>query len=287
MNKFSGLLRIGTCSWKYPSWKGIIYSKDVGDYLNEYARHYNTVEIDQWFWSLFPGNNITLPRPEIVAGYVNAVPDDFQFSIKVPNAITLTHHYRKDKKETLKQNPFFLSSDIFNEFLRLLQPMKSRVGAFIFQFEYLNKMKMPNQIAFQKKFSTFIKKCPLGFNYCLEIRNPNYINEEYFHFLKSVNLSHVFLQGYYMPLIFDLYKKYHDLIERFSVIRLMGNDRKEMEKKSHSIWNQLWEPKDEELDRLEIMISDLLSKEVRLIVNVNNHYEGSAPLTIERLIRRF
>ena len=112
MNQFSGLLKIGTCSWKYPSWKGIIYSKDVGDYLNEYARHYNTVEIDQWFWSLFPGNNITLPRPEIVAGYVNAVPDDFQFSIKVPNAITLTHHYRKDKKEALKQNPFFLSSDV-------------------------------------------------------------------------------------------------------------------------------------------------------------------------------
>ena len=79
-----------------------------------------------------------------------------------------------------------------------------------------------------------------------------------------------------MPPIFDLYEKYHDLIERFSVIRLMGNDRKEMEKKSHRIWNQLWEPKDEELDRLEIMISDLLSKEVRLTVNVNNHYEGSA-----------
>ena len=71
---------------------------------------------------------------------------------------------------------------------------------------------MSSQMAFQEKFSTFIKKCPLGFNYCLEIRNPNYLNEKYFHFLKSVNLSHVFLQGYYMPFIFDLYEKYHDLI---------------------------------------------------------------------------
>jgi len=165
--------------------------------------------------------------------------------------------------------------------------MKNHLGAFIFQFEYLNKQKMQDRLVFQEKFSTFIKKCPPGFNYCLEIRNPNYLNEEYFHFLKSVNLSHVFLQGYYMPLVYDLYEKYQDLIERFSVIRLMGNNRKEIEKKSHSIWNQLWEPKDKELDRLEIMIGDLLSKEIRLTVNVNNHYEGSAPLTIKRLINHF
>ena len=35
------------------------------------------------------------------------------------------------------------------------------------------------------------------------------------------------------------------------------------------------------------MGSILLSKEVRLMVNVNNHYEGSAPLTVEYLIYRF
>ncbi|PLX23103.1 MAG: DUF72 domain-containing protein, partial [Ignavibacteria bacterium] len=43
-------LRIGTCSWKYPSWKGIVYSAPKGiNYLEEYARVYDTVEIDQWF----------------------------------------------------------------------------------------------------------------------------------------------------------------------------------------------------------------------------------------------
>lgn len=31
-------LRIGTCSWKYPSWEGLVYSvaKDI-NYLEEYA----------------------------------------------------------------------------------------------------------------------------------------------------------------------------------------------------------------------------------------------------------
>jgi uncharacterized protein YecE (DUF72 family) len=43
-------LRIGTCSWKYPSWVGLVYSAERGiDYLAEYARKYDTVEVDQWF----------------------------------------------------------------------------------------------------------------------------------------------------------------------------------------------------------------------------------------------
>ena len=34
-------LRIGTCSWKYPSWEGLVYSKATGiNYLEEYARYW-------------------------------------------------------------------------------------------------------------------------------------------------------------------------------------------------------------------------------------------------------
>lgn len=40
--------RIGTCSWKYDSWKGIIYPQfGEFDYLEEYVKQYSTVEIDQ------------------------------------------------------------------------------------------------------------------------------------------------------------------------------------------------------------------------------------------------
>lgn len=287
MSKFSELVKIGTCSWKYPSWKGILYSEKVSsNYLSEYARHYSTVEIDQWFWSLFPGNRVVLPKPEVVKEYVSSVPNHFQFSVKVPNAITLTHHYSQNKNISLTENPFFLSQEVFAEFYHLLHPMKEHLAAFIFQFEYLNRQKMSSQMAFQEKFSKFIEKCPPGMNYCVEIRNPNYLNDRYFSFLKSANLNHVFLQGYYMPPIFDLYEKYRDFIEKFAVIRLMGYDRKGIEEKSQGNWNQLWESKEKELDRLTIMMRDLITKKVRLLINVNNHYEGSAPLTIERLISR-
>ena len=47
-------LRLGACSWKYPSWAGLVYSAPTGvNYPEQYARHYDTVEVDQWFWSRF------------------------------------------------------------------------------------------------------------------------------------------------------------------------------------------------------------------------------------------
>jgi uncharacterized protein YecE (DUF72 family) len=57
--KYQPHLRIGACSWKYDSWKGLVYDQDknyaAADYLTDYARSFNTVEIDQWFWSLGSG----------------------------------------------------------------------------------------------------------------------------------------------------------------------------------------------------------------------------------------
>ena len=39
-------LRIGTCSWKYDSWRGLVYSDQKSlNYLQEYSQQYNTVEI--------------------------------------------------------------------------------------------------------------------------------------------------------------------------------------------------------------------------------------------------
>lgn len=276
-------IRIGSCSWKYDSWKGIVYPETVGDnYLSEYSRHYNTVEVDQWFWSLF-GDNIVLPKPDVVKDYVSSVPEDFKFTIKVPNAITLTHPYAKQAEQPLSQNHHFLSIRLFEDFLALLEPMKQNIGAFIFQFEYLNKQKMSNQQTFLDMLGAFLKKCPTGYEYAVEIRNQNYLNKNYFQFVETLGLTHVFLQGYWMPPIVSLYNRFKNHIKKSTIIRLHGPDRKEIENKTKSKWNQIVEPKDGEIQQIAGMINELVSRDVRVTVNVNNHYEGSAPLTIKKI----
>lgn len=52
-----GSLHLGTCSWKYESWRGVVYSD--------------------------------APHPDTVADYAAAVPPDFRFGVKMPNALTL------------------------------------------------------------------------------------------------------------------------------------------------------------------------------------------------------
>jgi hypothetical protein len=77
--EFHGLLRLGTCSWKYDSWKGLVYEKGrryrPGDYLADYAKVLDSVEVDQWFWSLFPGH-VRLPDPRDVRLYEKSVPNE-------------------------------------------------------------------------------------------------------------------------------------------------------------------------------------------------------------------
>ena len=280
----NSLLKLGTCSWKYDSWKGILYSENVGkNYLEEYAQVYNSVEIDQWFWSLFTGNKPSLPDVKTVKTYAEAVPSDFRFTVKIPNSITLTHYYQKDKSGPLEPNPYFLSNDLFNVFLTTLEPMKDFLGPLVFQFEYLNRDKMASQNQFQQQFASFIANCPGGYSYAVEIRNPNYLNKKYFEFLNANHLYQVFLQGYYMPSIFPVYENYKTYLKELTVIRLHGPDRVAIEKKTKGNWDKIVEPKDDELSDLGDMLQQLWRDNVEVHLYVNNHYEGSAPKTIERI----
>ncbi len=271
-------MRIGTCSWKYDSWKGLIYP-DFGEFnfLEEYSKHYYTVEIDQWFWSLNK-DKAYLPKPNTVEEYNEVTPKDFKFTIKMPNSLTLTHPYK-----STTPNPYFLSAEYMHSFIHSIEPLLDKVGVLMFQFEYLNKQKMNSLTEFIEKFQQFRnnidKSIPIG----IEIRNPNYLKEEYFQFLKENDITHVFLQGYYMPNIAEVFKNFKNLLTDITVIRLHGYDRKGIEKEAKNQWNKIIQPKDDELPAIIEMIKTLNSKETDLYLNINNHYEGSAPLTINKI----
>ena len=277
-------LRIGTCSWKYKSWEGLVYPQgNEVNYLKEYSNHFQTVEVDQWFWSLFKGNSVVLPKSEVVKEYAASVPPGFTFSIKVPNSITLTHHYAKKKGAPLVPNPYFLSTQLMENFLQTLEPLGDHIGPLMFQFEYLNKTKMTTLGHFLEMFQIFRQGLPVGYQYCIEIRNPNFLKDAYFDFLAKRHLGHVFLQGYYMPPIFDLYEKFKNRLNDPVVLRLHGSDRQGIEERTDNVWDKIVDPRDGELLQLQGMVNDLLKRRHRVFINVNNHFEGSAPRTIEKI----
>ena len=92
-NEYKSYLRIGTCSWKYDSWKGLYYEAGKkyrpDEYLSDYAKRLDSVEVDQWFWSLFP-NNIRLPKITAVKAYAESVPEDSIFPYRRRTSIRET-----------------------------------------------------------------------------------------------------------------------------------------------------------------------------------------------------
>lgn len=275
-------IEFGTCSWNYDSWIGLVYSKKASysaAYLKEYSTKYNTVEVDSWFYKL--------PSLDDVAEYRALTPDSFTFSCKLTETLSLTHERSRDKSAPLQTNTNFLSPEVYRQYLEATHELHDRIFIAELEFEYLNKQKMSGLDSFMKCLEGFVttlekegirNTLPLG----VECRNSNYLKREYFQFLKDHGLSHVFSEKQYLPHIYELYTQFGDLIGDRVAVRLLGGDRKEIEERTKGNWNDIVDPK-EDLVEVAGMLRDL-AKGSRLVkVYLNNHYEGSAPKSIDRL----
>jgi uncharacterized protein YecE (DUF72 family) len=284
-------LRLGTCSWKDDSWRGIVYRPGIQyqqhDFLPDYAKHLNSVEIDQWFWSLFPAG-VRLPDPETARIYAESVPDDFVFSVKAPNSITLTHFYSRQPKRYAghanKPNPDFLNPDLLERFLEAVRPLRAKLGPVMFQFEYLNRTKMPSRKAFLDRLHEFFLRAPSGYTYAIETRNPKYLSKPLFDFLREHRLGFVFLEGYYMPHVGEVFRKFDTFTPACSVIRLHGPDRQAMELFTRKVWDRIVIPRPKSIQAAVDILRRNRDRGCVTYVNANNHLEGCAPLTASRFL---
>ncbi|MBU0926985.1 MAG: DUF72 domain-containing protein [Spirochaetes bacterium] len=280
-----GELYVGTCSWKYPSWEGLVYSsREPRDFLAEYARAYRTVEVDQWFWSLGK-TGAALPRKETVAEYDAATPPGFLFTVKCPDALTLTHH-RASRGTGLVPNGLFLDPGFFFRFLEAIAPLAPKIGLLMFQFEYLNKQKMESRERFADELSAFLDALPADVPYGVEIRNPRWMDDAWFEALSSRGVAPVLLQGYWMDDVAGILDARGGLLGNAACVRLHGEDREGMEERTGADWSRIVRPKDEELSRIMRSVDAFLSGGRKVFLNVNNHFEGSAPLTISKILGR-
>lgn len=100
------------------------------------------------------------------------------------------------------------------------------------------------------------KGAPQKFQYYIEIRNPNYLKEQYFDFLTKQKLGHVFLQGYYMPSIFEVHENFKKKLVCPVVIRLHGGDRMEIEAETKEQWNGIVAPENEDVRKVVNMAGE-------------------------------
>lgn len=137
-------------------------------------------------------------------------------------------------------------------------------------------------MAFIEQVGQFVRTYAKGIPLAIECRNSNYLDERYFRFIDNENLIHVFSEKQYMPHIYDLYATYKPYIKNRTVLRLLGGDRKAIEEKTSKEWNKIIDEKEEKTE-ISRMTKDIKYNGSQVIINVNNHFEGSAPLTVDSL----
>ena len=133
-------IRLGTSSWSFPGWTGIVYAAESGRPPGEqrlaraglaaYAGHplFRTVSLDRTFYA-------PLTAAEFAA-YAAQVPADFRFVIKAPAAITDPAVRRPGSGEPARDNPTFLDARVATEtFVRpAFSGLGDRAGPLVFQF---------------------------------------------------------------------------------------------------------------------------------------------------------
>jgi uncharacterized protein YecE (DUF72 family) len=114
---------VGTCNWAdhesfYP--EELERGRRQRDKLSFYARYFPIVEIDTTFYGI--------PKPPVVAGWVERTPDDFRFNIKAYRS--LTGHEREDGK------PRPPTHEEERDFLAALEPLRDsgKLTAVHYQF---------------------------------------------------------------------------------------------------------------------------------------------------------
>ncbi|MCL5437707.1 MAG: DUF72 domain-containing protein [Candidatus Thermoplasmatota archaeon] len=236
--------RIGCSGWSYRAWVGPFFPAGTGpaDYLRQYSRIFDAVEIDSSFYGT--------PKASSIDNWKKATPENFLFHAKVPGDIT----HRKMLNDTEEELEHFLES---------VGRLGEKLGIVLFQF--------PPSFTFNEGYADLIRlmgNLPREVKFAMEFRNESWFREEVYRKLRA---SGIILAWSELP---DLVTP--EVITTDSVyLRLVG-DRSINEKdfgkpvrdRSSKIsrWGRIILEKEHELDHV--------------FVSANNHYQGFAPATV-------
>jgi uncharacterized protein YecE (DUF72 family) len=200
---------IGTSSWKYPGWLGQLYSEEryltrnkfsnakfEAGCLAEYAEVFSTVGVDAAYY--------TFPTPRWLESLASQVPSTFRFAFKVTDTITVKRfpNFARFGPRAGAMNPDFLNATRFTEeFLRPCEAIRPLVGLLMFEFSQFHDADFARGSDFTAALDTFLDQLPEGWSYAVEIRNPSFLDADYFDMLRRHGVAHLFNSWARMPAV--------------------------------------------------------------------------------------
>ena len=156
---------IGTSGWNYDSFVGVLYPPGTAKrrYLEEYARHFHTVELNASFYRSFP--------EKTWIGWRDRTPEGFVWAVKAPRFIT---HIRRLDADRESLDRFFARAGLLAE----------KLGVVLWQ--------LPPSLAFDMELvQGFLARLPGDIRHALEARHASWHRQEVFDLLKAHEIAWV------------------------------------------------------------------------------------------------
>ena len=280
-------LRMGTSSWSFPGWRGIVYpdgfnaSTLAREGLRHYSRHplLRTVGIDRSYYAPIP--------EEDLRRYADQLPDGFLCCAKAPATIT---SYTVQGTPRPQPNPDFLAADRFIE--DILEPFErsfsAHTGPFVLQFPPLPARASLQPTAFAEMLDAFFDRLPRGREYAVEIRERSLLTDVYRRVLARNAVAHVCSYWSAMPSPGEQADLIHPETGPFTMVRLLmrPGTRYEQQRETMAPFNRIVQ-QDEHMRRdVTAILRRAAAAGQRAFLLVNNKAEGSSPLTIEAIAER-
>ena len=247
-------LFLGTQGWSYKSWVGSFYPSGISAraYLEHYAAHFGTVELDTTFYAI--------PRQTTIEGWRRRTPDGFRFAAKFPKVITHEKGLVDCRDETIG-------------FLDRISGLDHKLGPLLLQLP-------PSYGAAQMDgLGAYLEALPVGFRYALEIRHRSWLEQDTLPKLIGLLGQHAIalclVQHAWMP-------KLDEVTAPFVYIRWLGR-RQDIPDDDFS---KVRIDRSVQLAAWAEQVARYSDANIPVYGYFNNHYQGHSPASVRDLQHR-
>lgn len=152
-------LRVGTSGYHYEHWRGVFYPRELqkNEWFGFYARHFDTVEINNSFYRL--------PSAETFTAWRERTPPGFCYAVKFSR-------FGSHLKRLLDP------AGTIGYFLQAAKHLGSLLGPILVQLP-------PRWTANPERLDDFLRHAPRRFRWAVEFRDPSWLREEVFAILRK------------------------------------------------------------------------------------------------------
>lgn len=254
-------MKIGCQGWNYADWatraggETVFYPRGTksSEMLEIYAGAFETVEVDSTFYAI--------PAETAVQNWFDKTPDDFTFSLKMPQEITHTHFLGR------------ASFGILHEFCKRVLILKTKLAAVLIQMPPQFEANPENA----RNLTFFLRELPPEIRFAIEFRERGWYDGETFDLLAKNRVALCLTEGTQIPRALTVHAA-REKITDFAYVRFMGE--RDLER-----FDIVQRPQNMNLWR-DLLI-EVLANAPETYVYFSNFYEGHAPASANKLKRLF